>query len=412
MIPRFSPTVTMPGALRFLLDVSLSRGDSADVARFEQAFARFQGCEHAVFVPSGRVALLLILQRLAHPQGSEVIVPAFTHFSIPSVIRHAGLVPVFADIDPETYELTPDTVSAVLTDRTRALIPTHLFGRTCPMPDLLTLAGKRKIDVIEDCAQALGARVGDRRAGNGGVASYFTFGITKNFTTYSGGMITCSDPGMAAALRESLGAFHPASRPRLLKEGLVAAAMTVAAWRPAFSLAIAPLVRAAGPDRADIVHRLFDEPPRNFSAASVPALQWRPIAAQALAGMRQLGALDDRNQRRRNAGCALLDALAGRGCAGLPAAAGPGGDHVFMSFAIRRENRLSFIHRLRKAGIDSSPGYVTNCRRFAPAGKKGGPECPVAEHVANRIVHLPLYPALSRADIGRIAEGVSRADRA
>ena len=86
------------------------------------------------------------------------------------------------------------------------------------------------------------------------------------------------------------------------------------------------MVRAAGPDRADRVHRLFDEPPRDLSEASVPALQWRPVPAQARAGMRQLGALDARNELRRSAGCALLDALGRRGCAGLPTAAEPGGD--------------------------------------------------------------------------------------
>ena len=412
MIPRFSPTVTLAGAMRFLLDVALSRDDSNVTGRFEQAFARYQGCEHALFVPSGRMALLLILQHLGYPPGSEVVVPAFTHYSIPSVIRFAGLTPVFADIDPATYELTPGTVRAVLTARTRALIPTHLFGRTCPIPGLLSLACERKIDVIEDCAQSLGARVGERRAGQGGLAAYFTFGVTKNFTTYSGGMIACSDSAMAAALREALRTFRPASRARLFKEGVVASAMTVAAWRPAFSLALAPVVCAAGPERADLVHRMFDEPTRDLSAASLQALQWRPIAAQARAGMRQLRTLDARNDLRRHAGCALLDALRRRGCVGLPAAAEPAGDHVFMSFAIQRENRYSFIHRLRQSGIDTSPGYVTNCRRFAPAGEKGGPECPVAEDVADRIVHLPLYPGLSRADIERIAEGVARADRA
>ena len=410
MIPRFSPTVSFAGTLHFLLDMALARGDSNDISRFERAFAQFQGCEHALFVPSGRMALLLILRHLGYPPGSEVVVPAFTHFSIPSVIRYAGLVPVFADLDPGTYELTPETVRAVLTGRTRAMIPTHLFGRTCPMPGLLALAGERKLDVIEDCAQAFGARVGERRAGQAGQAAYFTFGITKNFTTYSGGMVTCADPGMAEAMRESLRAFQPASRSRLFKEGIVASAMAAAAWRPAFSIALAPVVRAAGPDRADLVHRLFDEPPRDLSEASVPALQWRPVPAQARAGMRQLGALDARNELRRSAGCALLDALGRRGCAGLPTAAEPGGDHVFMSFAIRREKRYSFIHRLRRFGVDTSPGYVTNCRHFAPAGDKGGPECPVAESVADRIVHLPLYPGLSRADIQRIAEGVARAD--
>lgn len=411
MIPRFSPTISFVDALRFVADVALSNDDSNVVTRFESAFAQYQGCGHALFVPSGRMALLLILQHCGYPPGSEVIVPAFTHFSIPSVIRHSGLVPVFADLDAATYELTPETVRAVLTVKTRALIPTHLFGRTCPMSGLSALAREQKIDIIEDCAQALGARVGEQRAGQMGLATYFTFGVTKNFTTYSGGMIACANSRMAETLRQSLQNFRPASRARLIKEGIVASAMTIAAWKPVFSIALAPVVRASGPGQPDLVHRIFDEPPRDLSAASISALQWRPRAAQARAGIRQLATLDARNDLRRSAGCALLNALKSRGCTGLPAAAEPGGDHVFMSFAIQREKRYSFIHRLRKFGVDTSPGYVTNCRRFALPGVKGGPECPVAESVAEKIVHLPLYPTLGKADIERIAEGVARADR-
>lgn len=411
MIPRFRPTVSFLDALRFLTDaVFCSSLNRAQVSAFEEAFAWRHGAAGAVFLSSGRMALRLILKALDYPAGAGIVVPAFTHFSIPAVIRAMGLTPLFADIDPATSEVTAGTIKAALAPGARAIIPTHLFGRTCPMPEILELARANGLDVIEDCAQAFGAQTQTGPAGMFGRASYFTFGTTKNFTTFSGGMALCKDAGLLERIKAEAARFGPPSKGRLIKEGIVAAAMNVATWPPVFTCALTPVLRMGKQDQPDLIHNLFDEPVKVVPESGMAAWQWRPGKAQAVAGMKQLDMLDEKNQARREAGAALLGALAQKGCSGIPAPAEPGGDHLYMSFAARRKDRFGFISVLRRLGIDSSPGYVSNCCRFPELGGAGPEQCPNAEEVARQIVHLPLFPGLGKGQIKRIAEAVAKAD--
>ncbi len=411
MIPRFAPTARALETLAFLADLVRRPGSGEEVREFERAFARYQGTEHALFVPSGRLGLLLILGALDYPTGSEVILPAFTYFAIPAAVRFAGLTPVYADIDPATYELTPDSVRAVMSGRTRAVVPTHLFGLTCPLPELERVCAPAGIDLIEDCAQACGADLGGMKAGSFGRAAYFTFGITKNFTTFSGGMVTCRDAEAYRRMRGMLDGFATAARGRLLKEGITALAMRTATLRPLFNLLLVPLLRWGPRDRPDPVHRAFEEKPRLIDERMAAGLRWRPVDAQARAGRRQLAVLDRKNAARRRRGGELLAALRAAGCDGLPAAAGPGlGDHIYMSFAILRPDRHRYAAQLRRLGVDVSPGYMSDCSSLPGFGGKPG-TCPAAAAVERDILHLPLYPDLSSRDIGKIAAAVAEADR-
>lgn len=411
MIPRFAPTASLAETFSFLADVMWKgrTGENAE-ARFEKAFAEWENVDHALFVPSGRMGLYLLLKALAYPAGSEIVVPAFTFFAIPALIRHMGYTIAYADIDPATFEVTEATVAAVLSDRTRAVIPTHLFGRTCPLPELDALCRARGIDLIEDCAQACGARLGRQRAGAVGRAAYFTFGITKNFTTFSGGMVVTGDASLAAAMRQEMADFARPATSALLKQGVTAAAMTMATRRWFFNVALAPLLRFDSRPDADRVHRAFEEPIRPITGQGLTALRWRPGAAQARAGLRQLDAVDDRNQQRRELGDALLQSLRELHVPGLPAPADSEGDHVYVSFALRHGRRARFGRALRKAGVDFSPGYMSACGALAELGGEQG-RCPNAEAVAESIVHLPLYPGLKERDVTRIARGVATAHR-
>ena len=393
-----------------MADVVAGHGNGSATRRFEEKFADYNGAAGAVFAASGRMSLRLILKALDYPPGSGIVLPAFTHFSIPAVIQAMGLKPIFADVDPATSEITPQTVQAALAPEARALIPTHLFGRTCAMPELLELARAKGLDVIEDCAQALGARIAGAPAGSFGRAAYCTFGITKNFTTFSGGMALTRDAELLKRMRDATAGFRRPAAGRLLKEGLVAAAMNFAACPPLFSLGLAPLLRLGRQDRPDIIHNLFEEPVRVTPESAMTAWQWLPGAPQARAGLRQMLRLDAANNARREAGTALRNELERLGCSGLPALPEPEGDHIFMSFALRRPERFRFIAALRRLGVDSSPGYMSNCCRLPELGGQGPEHCPAAELLANEIVHIPLYPGLGARSIKKIARAVAQAD--
>lgn len=411
MIPRFEPVAGPTETARFLLDVLFGdRDDRLSVQSFERRFAEYHGVPHAFFVPSARVGLWMLLRGLKYPAGSEIVLPGFTYFAIPAVVLHTGLVPRYADVDPQTYELTPESVEAAVSTRTRAVIPTHLFGRTCPMNGILAVCRHRGLDIVEDCAQACGAHVGTNKAGTVGRAAFFTFGITKNLTTYSGGMLLTADDNLADALDAQLRDFPPVARARLLREGLVAAAMYLATRRLPFNLAVAPLLRCGAPGRPDRVHRAFEEHPHTIEDAGLRRLCRRPTADQARSGMRQMTALDVSNRARRERGMSLDDALRSSGTPGLPLAADPDGDHIYISFAIARERRFDFAQALRRRGVDVAPGYMQACSSMPCLGGKPG-RCPQAERVADRILHLPVYPGLRNRDISRIAAAVNEVDR-
>jgi dTDP-3-amino-3,4,6-trideoxy-alpha-D-glucose transaminase len=179
-----------------------------EVAAFEQEFAAFCGAAHAVGVANGTEALTIALRAMGVGPGDEVVVPSFSFFASAEAIPPTGAVPVFCDIDPSTYCVTPDTVRAALTPRTKAVIAVHLFGNVAPVAEIEALG----VPVLEDAAQAAGSftSVGPAgepaahtaRPGALGTAATFSFFPSKNLGCFGdGGAITTSDPSIAERAR-------------------------------------------------------------------------------------------------------------------------------------------------------------------------------------------------------------------
>src|SRR5215471_2331827 len=168
--------------------------------RFEEEFARYVGCKHAVAVANGTVALELALRALGIGPGDEVVVPARTFIASASSVALCGAVPVVADVDRSSQNLTAATIEAVLSSRTRAVIAVHLNGWPCDMNTILGLARDRGLKVIEDCAQAHGATYKGRKVGSLGDAAAFSFCQDKIMSTGGeGGMITTNDAAVFEA---------------------------------------------------------------------------------------------------------------------------------------------------------------------------------------------------------------------
>lgn len=165
-----------------------------ETRQFEHAFAQFADCDHAIAVANGTLALDLALKAVGVGPGDDVIVTPRTFIASVSSVVAAGARPVFADVDRRSGNISPDTISAVLTDRTRAIIPVHLAGWPCDMPEILKLAEPRSISVIEDCAQAHGGRINGRSVGSFGAVGAWSFCQDKIMSTGGeGGMATCND---------------------------------------------------------------------------------------------------------------------------------------------------------------------------------------------------------------------------
>lgn len=187
--------------LRVLRSGKWGRLHGNEVATFERRFARRHGCKHGIAVVNGTVSLRLALMAAGLRAGDEVIVPPYTFFSTASAVVEANMVPVFADVELETFNLAPEAVVAACTPRTRAVIPVHFAGLPADMDALMAIAKRRKLFVLEDAAHAHGASYKGRPAGSLGHAASFSFQSSKNLTAGEGGIITTNDDQLAAACR-------------------------------------------------------------------------------------------------------------------------------------------------------------------------------------------------------------------
>lgn len=330
-----------------------------EVESFEREFAAYCGTEHAVGVSSGTAALELALRALGVGPGDEVIVPSNSFIATAEAVSAAGAAPRLVDVDESTALLTAEIVERALTPRTRCVIPVHLYGRTVEMEPLLALCRARGVLVVEDACQAHGARYGRRPAGSLGDAGCFSFYPTKNLGAWGdGGAVVVDDPELAARLR---------------------------------------LLRSHG-EGARHHHEL-------------PARTDRLDALQAAILRRKLSRLDEAIERRRAAGAGLREELAGAGVL-APAEPPACGDHVYHLFVVRAERRDALRAHLGAHDVASAVHYPKPIHlQPAYAGLGLGPgSLPVAERLAAESCSLPIFPAISAAEIARIAGVVAEFD--
>lgn len=183
------------------LDAGWLSGTTPVVAEFEARFAEWIGVRHAVACASGTAALELALAGAGIGPGDEVVVPDLSIIAPAAAVLHLGARPVLVDVEPDTGTLDPDAVAAAIGPRTRALLPVHLYGHPAAMDRLGELAERHRLIVIEDAAEAHGARWQGRACGSLGHAAAFSFYANKLITTGEGGMVTTDDPALASRLR-------------------------------------------------------------------------------------------------------------------------------------------------------------------------------------------------------------------
>ncbi len=172
-----------------------------EVAEFERRFAAMHGCTHGIGVVNGTVSLRIALMAAGICAEDEVIIPPYTFYSTASAVIEANAVPVFADIDLDSFNLDPKAVEAAITPRTRAIIPVHFAGQPADMDAIMKIAKKRNLIVIEDAAHAHGASLADRPAGSLGHLGSFSFQSSKNLTSGEGGILTTNDDQLAESCR-------------------------------------------------------------------------------------------------------------------------------------------------------------------------------------------------------------------
>ncbi len=197
-VPFFAPWITREDkkAVMDALNSSLLT-DGPKLRQFESAFAKFTGARYAIGVSNATSALHLSIKALGIGKGDEVIVPDMTFVATANAVVLSGAVPVFADVEKETMNISIDSIKKKINSKTKAIIPVHFAGKVCDIVTISKIARKNNLVVIEDCAHAIDARYGKKHVGNFGNAGCFSFYPTKNITTIEGGMIITNSKKIA-----------------------------------------------------------------------------------------------------------------------------------------------------------------------------------------------------------------------
>jgi len=326
-----------------------------EVASFEQEFARFVGVHHAVGVSSGTEALHLAMRTLGIGPGDEVITAANTFIATASAVSLAGARPVLVDCDPETYEIDVRRIAEAVTERTKAIIPVHLYGQCADMDPILELAERKKLVVIEDAAQAHGAEYKGRPAGSMGAAGCFSFCPDRNLGAYGdGGLIVTNDEEVAEKIQ---------------------------------------LLRNWGSTVKD------DHPVVGFNS--------RLDTIQAAVLRVKLKRLAKWNEARRQCARTYTDLLATEPMVTPPRTA-PYGTHVFHRYVVQVPERDKVLKGLNAAGIGAAIHYPIPVHLQGAYNSLGYTQgaFPNTERLAKRCLSLPLFPEIEEEQIAAVVDAL------
>ena len=319
---------------------------------FEKEFAEYIGVEHAVAVANGTLALDVALKALKLGPGDEVVTSAFSFIASSNCVLFQEAKPVFADIDPRSFDIDPSDVAEKITAKTKAIIPVHLFGQPAEMNALKEIAEDHGLALVEDAAQAHGAEYKGQKVGGLGNVGCFSFYATKNMTTGEGGIITTNNSELARKVR------------LLINHG----------------------------DTGKYHHVIL-------------GYNYRMSEASAAVGSVQLKKLDELNERRRENASVITRGI--EKISGLtPPYTKDYVRHVFCQYVIRVEedypmDRDKLVAYLRRRGVGVVVHYPTPIYRqpFYKELGYGEAVCPMAEDTCKRILSLPVHPSVTRKDI-------------
>lgn len=326
------------------------------IPRFERALAEVTGARHAVAVCNGTVALHLALHCLGLGPGDEVIVPTFTYIASVNTIAQTGATPVFADVRQSDWLLDPDDVERRITPRTRAILPVHLYGAVCDMMALGRLAAHRNLRIIEDCAEALGARLNGRHSGLFGDAGTFSFFGNKTVTTGEGGAVITQDEALATRLRQVKGQGQSFTR------------------------------------------RYWHE---------MLGFNYRMTNIAAAIGVAQLERFEEIKQRKRTITQRYLQLLDGLPVTFQRPVLGAERSEWLVSLLLPEgADRDRIMADMQAAGIETRPVFY--CAHTMPMYATSQ-KLPVAEGIAGRGISLPSFPSLTEVEMNRVADSLGAA---
>ncbi|MGP9820443.1 DegT/DnrJ/EryC1/StrS family aminotransferase [Salinarimonas sp. NSM] len=403
------PRYRLYGALQNYVAVAaaVARGPSDgtdELASIEAALAAQHGVAHAVFVNQARVGLYLLARAALTPERPRVVLSPYTIHDVVNMVIAAGWEPVFCDIRLDTLNIDLDRARALIEadPRIGALLVTHLHGAAVDVAPIQDLCRARGIAILEDAAQATGARVGGRRVGTLGDAGVLSFGLMKNVNSLFGGLVLTGSDALAAAVREGQRDWPVIDRGRLARRLAQGLSLEAATAPGIFDLVTYRVFRAGFLSQVGPVNRLSQSEVAPVLRSEFPdAYARRPSLTQARLAGRQFASLDAHAQERIEK-AAIYD----RAFSGIPEAIAPrfspDGSHVFMQYPVVVPDRFAFIAHLLRAGRDCAGQHLKNCAAL-PCFAQWAADCPNAARAENQVVLLPTYPGYRMEEVEKTA---------
>jgi dTDP-4-amino-4,6-dideoxygalactose transaminase len=376
------------------------------VEQYQRQFARYFGAGRAFAFWKGRVGLYALLRALNVGDGDEVVLPGYTCVMNVNPIKYVGARPVYVDIEPETFNMNVDLLQDKITDKTRVIIAQHTYGYPCDMDAIMSIAGDRKIPVIEDCCLALGSTYKSKLVGTFGLAAYFSSQWNKSYTTGLGGMVITSDIDLAGRI-ETLRAdemCEPSSR-----EVLMLRAQLIV-----YRLFIYPRTTA-------LAQRLFRYLTKKGAVVgSSSASEYEPVeagdffkglgVAQARSGLRQLRKIGHNIAHRLSMALRYDALLQEKGFKSRNYDSGVMRP-VMVRYPVRVADKAKALEQAARAGIELGSWFECPLHPIETPLASYDYEtgmCPEAEKSAREVVNLPLHERANEKTLRQSVDFISR----
>lgn len=406
--PRFRYYGCPQSYLRFAavaLTGRLRRGEQ-DVTALETRIAERTKAMHGLCVSQARLGIYLALRGLIQP-GQKVILSPYTIFDVVNMVVCAGGRPVFADIEPDTCNIDPAQVEALIDGETGAVLATHLHGLACDIKKIADICRSRGVPLIEDAAQCFGGRVDAQHVGTFGVAGVFSFSLNKNVNALSGGLVLTSNQALHDRIAADLVLFPFEDTTPLLKRATTCFLGDLLTVPPIFQMLTFWLLRYDSLRDGQLVNRLVRTENRAVLRSVLPErYQRRMTSMQARLVWRQLERVDDDMRVRVDIARAYYRGLCDLPEVGLPPLR-EDGSHIYLSFPIQVPDRRQFVQYMIRHRCDVRIQSYANTADL-PCFAAFARDCPNARATAGRVALLPIYPGYAKAQVEKTIKTIRR----
>ena len=374
--------------------------DGKNIRKFERKFCEYMGSRWAISFDSGRSSLYAILKCLGIKDYDEIILQAFTTVALSNTIQWCGAKPVYIDIDEKTYNINSDKIEEKINKKTKAIIVQHTFGNPAKIDEIMSIAKKHNLFVIEDCAHSLGAEYKNKKIGTLGDVSLFSFGRDKVVSSVSGGMVITANSELGNKIKEFRNQM-PYPKKSLIMKQLIHPLITYQSLKLYYFFHIGKIIMFISTKFGIITKAYTKEEKKNQKPDNFPAKMPNALAGIALY---QIKLIEKFNNNRIKIANLYKEKLSNNVNVILPKST-PESKNIFLWYTILVDNKKEFIKKALKNHIILGDWFPQAIGPIEIDMEKSGYQkdsCPVAEKVSSMCVNLPTHHSISEKEVEKV----------